>query len=62
MEIIIDSYMVNKKLKNNRLAFSVMEITIYSISYTRFKVYIHVPFLHLPNKPIKIIDFLLEGT
>ena len=28
MEIIYDNYLVNEKLKHNRLAFNVMEITI----------------------------------
>lgn len=60
MEITCDNYTVNHKLKKNRLVFNVKEITIFCNSYTRFKVYIHIPFLHLPNKPQKIIDFILE--
>lgn len=60
MEIIYDSYLVNEKLKRNRLAFNVMEITIFAINYTRFKVYIFIPYLHFPNYPQKIIDFTLE--
>ena len=60
MEITYDSYIVNEKLKNNRLAFNVMEITIFTMSYTKFKVYIDIPYLHFPNYPQKIIDFILE--
>lgn len=60
MEIVYDEYIVNEKLKNDRLAFGVIEITIFGISYTRFKVYIFVPYLHFPNYPQKIVDYVLE--
>lgn len=60
MEINYDCYTVNEKLKNNRLAFNITEITIFTMSYTKFKLYIHIPYLHFPNYPQKIIDFILE--
>jgi len=60
MDIIIDEYMVNKKLKNNRLAFKIMEITIFTLIYTRFKVYLFIPYVHFVNYPQKIIDYKLE--
>lgn len=60
MDVIYDSYIVNQKLKNNRLAFNVMEITIFCNSYTKFKVYIFVPYVHFNSYPQKIIDFKLE--
>ena len=60
MEISYENYIVNEKLKNNRLAFNVMEITIFCKNYTKFKVYIFIPYLHFPNYPIKLIDFILE--
>lgn len=59
MEINYDRYMVNKKLLHNRFAFDVIEITVYGKTYTRLKVYIFIPFLHLENKPIKIMDIIL---
>lgn len=62
MEITIDNYLINKKLKNNRLAFNVMEITIFAMTYTKFKVYIFIPYIHFANKPIKVIDHILEGV
>lgn len=61
MEINYDLYTINENLKHNRLAFNILEITIFSINYTKFKVYIFIPYLHFPNYPIKIIDFKLEG-
>lgn len=60
IDVIIDEYMVNAKLKKNRLAFKIMEITIFTFLYTRFKVYLFIPYVHFVNYPQKIIDYKLE--